>query len=68
MLASIRGDLYEKDLRIIGRRLRDQQDKPREPLYWQVVGSSRNLYTLRDPFGDLWEYDSADLDFHEEQK
>ena len=62
--ASIRGDIYEADLRIIGRRLRDGQDKPREPLYWQNVGHSRNLYILRDPFGDLWEFDSADLDFH----
>lgn len=68
MLASIRHDLYHRDLRIVGRRLRDQAYKVRDPLFWEVVGYSGHLHILRDPFGDLWEYDSIDLDFHEEEK
>jgi hypothetical protein len=66
--ASIRYDLYEADLRIIGNRLRDDSYKPRDPLYWEIVDSNRNLYTLRDPFGNLWIFDSADLDFHHSSK
>lgn len=66
--ASIRGDIYEADLRIFGVRVRDDKKKPREPLYWEIAESNRNLYTLRDPFGDLWIFDSADLDFHHSDK
>jgi hypothetical protein len=65
MLASIRHDLYQADLRIIGRRLRDQSLKLRDPILWEVVGHSDDLYILRDPFGELWEYESIDLDFKE---
>lgn len=65
MLASIRSDLYARDMRIVGRRLRDKSPKVREPILWEVVGSSGELYTLRDPFGELWEFDSIDLDFEE---
>lgn len=66
MLASIRADLYGRDLRIIGRRLRGQAPKVREPILWDVVGHSGDLYILRDPFGELWEFDSIDLDFKED--
>lgn len=70
LYASIRRDLYESDLRIIGDRVyRNTYDsRPATPLYWLVestLGDDDGFVLLRDPFGQGWVFDSIDLDFEE---
>ena len=64
--ASIRADLYEKGLRILGVLKIDGEVivKQWDPLYWDIVSDFGDAYLLRNPFGANWLFDSIDLDFY----
>lgn len=64
MLASIRQDLYQKGLRIIGTRLSDNKQLPRDPLFWHLTDIDGDTCHMTDQFGELWQFDTVDLDFY----